>query len=186
MSPRARVTSIEAISSFRAGLVTYLETARPLLEEIAAEVVRVRAWLEQDRLRHWERELRRRDRLLREAEDALRTARMSSLREATQAEAEAVRKARAAFEQARERLQGVKRWCREFDARVAPVAHQLGSLQTLLANDMPRAVASLTRTLDLLADYAEIAPSPGQPSTGPRATTAPASAPEPVPPGGAS
>ncbi|MBN8246983.1 MAG: hypothetical protein J0L84_06010 [Verrucomicrobia bacterium] len=182
MSQRAQITSIEAISSFRAGLVTYLETARPILEEVVAEVVRVRAWLEQDRLRFWERELRRRDRLLREAEDVLRTARMSSLRETTQAEADAVRKARAAFEQARDRLQQVKRWCRNFDSRVSPVAHQLGSLQTLLATDMPRAVASLTRTLDLLAEYAEIVPSPGLP---PPVPTAPASDAEPTPSGGA-
>jgi len=181
MSHRAQITSIEAISSFRAGLITYLETARPILEEIAAEVVRVRAWLEQDRLRHWERELRRRDRLLREAEDALRSARMSSLREVTQAEADAVRKAKAAFEEARERLQQVKRWCRDFDTRIAPVAHQLDSLQTLLATDMPRAVASLTRTLEVLADYADIVPSPGLAPVAPTPAEPPS---EPGTPGG--
>lgn len=181
MSHRAQITSIEAISSFRAGLITYLETARPVLEEITAEVVRVRAWLEQDRLRHWDRELRRRERLLGEAEDALRTARMSSLREVTQTEADAVRKARTAFEEARERLQQVKRWCRDFDSRIAPVAHQLDSLQSLFATGMPRAVASLTRTLEVLADYAEVAPSPGVPPAAP-APTGPD--PEPAVPGG--
>ena len=64
MAAHARVGSIEAIDAFRASLITYLETARPTLDEISAEVMRTRIWLEQDRFRFWERELERRRRLL--------------------------------------------------------------------------------------------------------------------------
>lgn len=153
MSDRAQITSTEAIDSFRASLVTYLESARPTLDEISSEVMRVRLWLEEDRLRFWERETHRRHRLLREAEDALRSAKMSQLREVTDAEVMAVRKAKAAFEEASERLRRVNRWRREFDSRIAPLAHQLDSLRNIFTLEMPRAVASLTNTLELLADY---------------------------------
>ncbi|MBL9176109.1 MAG: hypothetical protein JNL10_21380 [Verrucomicrobiales bacterium] len=163
MASPARVQSIEAIDAFRASLVTYLETARPTLDDIGAEVMRTRIWLEQDRLRYWERELERRRRLLDEAEDALRSARMSQFREATDAEAMAVRKARAAFEAADVRLRQVRRWCRDFDSRISPLAHQLESLRTMLTTDLPRAVASLTRRLDILTDYAGTALSPSDP-----------------------
>ncbi len=164
MSERAQITSIEAIDSFRASLITYMETARPTLDGITSEVMRIRQWLEQDRLRHWERELKHRHRLLHEAEDALRSARMSQLREVTDAEVSAVRKAKAAYEATEERLRRVKRWCRDFDSRIAPLAHQLDSLQTLFAMDLPRAIASLTQTLDLLHDYAGPAPAENRPA----------------------
>jgi chromosome segregation ATPase len=163
MAAHAQVTSVEAIDAFRANLVTYLETARPTLDEISGDVLRTRIWLEQDRLRHWERELARRHRLLHEAEDALRSARMSQFREATDAEAMAVRKAKAAYEAAQDRLRQVKRWCRDFDSRITPLAHQLESLRTVLSLDMPRAVAALTRTLDILTDYAGTVPEPANP-----------------------
>lgn len=159
----AHITSIGAIESFRAGLVTYLETARPTLDEISGDVMRTRLWLEQDRLSHWKRELQRRHQVLHEAEDALRSARMSQFREATDAEVSAVRKAKAAFEAAQDRLRQVQRWCRDFDSRITPLAHQLEALRTVMAMDMPRAVSSLTRTLEILADYAGASPSAGMP-----------------------
>src|SRR4029077_8838531 len=100
MSERAQVTSVEAIESFRASLLTYLASARPTLDEMGAEVMRARQWLEEDRQRHWEREVQRRGRLLQDAEAALFSARMSGLREATQAEIAAVRRAKLAQEEA--------------------------------------------------------------------------------------
>ncbi|HAB16677.1 MAG TPA: hypothetical protein PLX89_15560 [Verrucomicrobiota bacterium] len=176
MSERAQVSSIEAIESFRASLLTYLDAARPTLDEISGEVMRVRSWLDEDRLRFWEREVQRRNRLLREAQDALLSARMSHLREATDAEIVAVRKAKAALEEATERLRRVTKWCRDFDSRIAPLARQLDSLRNIFALEMPRAAASLTRTLDLLAEYAGQPP----PSTNPIPDSSPSAAP-PVP-----
>ena len=48
MPERAHVTSLEALESFRASLILYVSKARPTLEEVSADVVRTRLWLEND------------------------------------------------------------------------------------------------------------------------------------------
>ena len=60
MAEKAQVTSLEALDTFRSQLIVYLSQARPALEEVGAEVLRTRMWLENDQRTHWENELRRR------------------------------------------------------------------------------------------------------------------------------
>ncbi len=42
MPERAHVTSVDALESFRANLIIYLSKARPTLEEVSADVQRMR------------------------------------------------------------------------------------------------------------------------------------------------
>ena len=49
MAERAQVTSIEALDTFRASLLVYLTKARPVLDEVSADVQRTRNWLEVER-----------------------------------------------------------------------------------------------------------------------------------------
>jgi hypothetical protein len=158
MAPHAHVSSVEAIEAFRASLIVYLSQARPVLEEVGSEVLRTRFWLEHEARAHWEREIRRRTERLHEAEQALFGARLSGLREAPSAEQLAVRRAKVAVEQAEDRLKNVKRWCREFDSRIDPLARELDPARNLLAIDMPRAVAHLARMVQTLGDYAGLNP----------------------------
>ena len=67
MPERAHVTSIDALESFRASLIIYLAKARPVLEEVAADVVRTRLWLENDQRTYWENQVRSRARKVEEA-----------------------------------------------------------------------------------------------------------------------
>ena len=176
MAERAQVTSVDALESFRASLLTYLAAARPTLDEMSAEVARTRTWLEEDRMRHWEREVLRRGRLLHDAEAALFSAKMSHLREVSHAEVAAVRHAKLDLEAAQDRLRRVKKWCREFDSRIAPLGHQLDSLRNLFTVALPRAAVELGQTIELLADYAGHSPAASAP---------PAAAPNLPSPGGA-
>src|SRR5260221_13356732 len=82
MPERAHVTSVEVLEAFRASLILYLSKARPTVEEVSAEVLRTRLWLENDQRVLWEGQVRRRTKALEQAQQALSSARMSNLREA--------------------------------------------------------------------------------------------------------
>jgi len=158
MTTRANVTSVDAIKSFRASLVVYASKARPTLEEVSSDIVRTRVWLETEQRIHWEAEVRRRTRKLEEAQQALFSARLSSMREVSAAEQMAVTRAKNALEEAEGKLKTLKRWSREYESRTEPLARQLEKMHTLLAHDMPKAIAYLNKTLETLDAYANIAP----------------------------
>ena len=66
MPERARVTSLEAIETFRATLIVYREKAGRVLDEVNDSVVRTRLWLQTNRVAHWKNEVRRCDRELKQ------------------------------------------------------------------------------------------------------------------------
>lgn len=158
MAQQAQVTSVEAIESFRSTLVVYLSQARPALEEVGAEVVRTRAWLEYDQRTRWESELRRRTRELQEAQQALFSSKLGPLRRETSSEQMLVQRAKRSVAEAQEKLRLLKKWTRDFDGAVQPLLKQIEKLQTILTNDMAKAVAHLGQTVNTLAAYAEIHP----------------------------
>ncbi|MEW6161170.1 MAG: hypothetical protein AB1813_27385 [Verrucomicrobiota bacterium] len=154
MPDRARVTSVEALDAFRAHLIVYVSKARPALEEVNADVLRTRLWLQNEQRMFWEGQVRRRTKKLEEAQQALFSARVSNLHEAIIVEQMAVQKARRALEEAEGKLQLLKKWHREFDSRVEPLLKQLEKLHTILSNDMPKAAAYLAQAAKTLSDYA--------------------------------
>jgi hypothetical protein len=156
MPERAHVTSVEALDTFRSSLIIYLTKARPTLEEVAGDVLRTRLWLENDQRTHWENEIRRRTKKLEAAEQALFGVRLSSLREATDAEQLAVQRARRALDEAEVKLRRVKQWSREFDSRIEVLVKQLDHLRNLLTIDLPKAAAFLAQTIKTLSEYAGI------------------------------
>ena len=158
MPERANVTSSEAIESFRASLIAYLGKARPILDDGADEVSRTRQWLQMDRRTHWEAQVRRRAKILEQAQQAVFSAGLSNLRDTTSAEQAAVVRAKRALNEAEEKLRVVKRWTMEFDNRVEPLVKQLEGLRTMLANTMPKAAVQLAQTVKVLEAYANVAP----------------------------
>jgi hypothetical protein len=160
MPQRAVVTSVDAIEAFRANLIVYVSKARPTLEEASADVLRLRSWLENEQRAYWEGQVRRRTKDLEQAQQALFSARLSHLSKATAVEQLAFHRARRALDEANEKLRVLKRWAREFEARVQPLAKQMEKLHTVLSNDMLLAIASLAQTVKTLSDYAGIAPPP--------------------------
>jgi hypothetical protein len=172
MPDQAHVTSVEALESFRASLITYLSKARPTLEEVSAELMRTRLWLENDQRATLEGQMRRRSKALEQAQQALSSARFSNLREPNAMEVMAVQKAKRAVEEGEAKLRLLKQWDRDFDHRVQPLGKELEKLQTVLSNDMMQAAAYLAKTIATLSAYAEVAP--------PSALAAPSVLPEPT------
>lgn len=165
MADKAHVTSLDAINAFRSDLLVYISKARPTLEEVSAEVLRRRMWLENEQRTQLEAELRRRARDLEQAQQALFSSRISNLREETAAEVQAVHRAKRALEETDTKLRALKRWIREFDSRVQPVVKQLEKFHTVLSVDLPKAAAYLEQALRALEAYAEVGPAPGMAGT---------------------
>lgn len=158
MPDKAQVTSLEALETFRSHLIVYLSQARPALEEVSAEVMRTRIWLESEQRTRWENELRRRSKTLEQAQQALFSSRLGALRHETAAEQMAVHRAKRAVEEADAKLRVIKKWNREFEGRVQPMAKQTEKLHTVFTNDMVKAVTFLAQAINTLAAYADTKP----------------------------
>ena len=173
MPEQARVTSLEALQTFRANLIVYLSQARPLLEEVSAGVMRTHLWLENEQRAHWENQIRKQLKEFQQAQQALFSAKLGSLGHEMSAEQVAVQRAKRTLEESETKLKIVKKWDRDYDGRVQPLVKQMEKLHTVLSMDMVQAVAYLTQAINTLAAYAEIK-SPAIPSgeaSGPAAAT---------------
>ena len=155
MPERAKITSIEALETFRASLVVYLERSRGILAQISDEVVHTRLWLQSDRRLHWANEVRRRTRDLERRQQELLSARLSMLVEATPEQRVAVEKAKRALAEAEAKLDRVNHWLRQYDSLVAPVEKEVDKLREVLDHDMEKAEVFLSQALQALAAYAE-------------------------------
>lgn len=172
MGERAKVGSLEAVEAFRSALIVYIAQARSALEEVSAEVTRTRMWLENDQRRQWEREIRNRRQRLEEAQQELFTARLSTFSDGVTLQQLAVHRARRALEEAETKLRTAKRWDRDFEGVVQPMAKQMEKLHTMLTSDMPKAVAELNKIIETLAAYTQTPPPPMEPvSTTPASET---------------
>jgi hypothetical protein len=158
MAERAHVSSVDALDVFRARLIVYVSQARPVLEEVSSDVLRTRLWLENEQRTYWENQARRRTKELEQAQQALFSAKLGTLRQESAAEQMAYHRARRALDEADNKLRVLKRWTRELDGRAQPLVKQMEKMHTLLANDLTKAVASLNQTIATLSAYAEIAP----------------------------
>lgn len=164
MADRAHVSSSEAIDRFRSSLVNYIVKMRPLLEDACDEAFRTREWLQTDRRMHWENELRRRHRALEEAKAALFSAKLSNLRDARAAEVMAVERAKRARTEAEEKLRKIKGWSGEFEQRSQVLVKDLEHVRSLMANEMPKAVAHLVQIIRRVDEYVRVGipPAPGE------------------------
>jgi hypothetical protein len=153
MAEQAQITSIEALESFRASLVIYLNQVRPVLEEAARGGIHTKLWLENDQHKSWQHELRKRYRQLEEARMELFNAKLSPFQDSSQLHQYAVQKAQRAVQEAEAKLQVIRNWERELENRTAPLVKQIEQLHSFLATDMARAVIYLTQIISTLTAY---------------------------------
>jgi len=158
MSERAHITSIEAIEQFRSQLIIYISKARPALEEVSGDITRLRGWLENDQRLLWEGHFRRRAKDLEEAQSALFSARIGMLRKESSLEIMVAQRCKRSLEEADQKLRVIKRWDRDFEARVQPLVKQIEKLQSVLSLDLVNAVAYLGEVIRTLQDYAGAGP----------------------------
>ena len=168
MAEQAKVTSIEALESFRSALIIFLTDARRCLDEVNDAVRRTKQWLEHEQRAKWEGQIRHRTKVLSEAQQELFGSRISNLRTASAQKEEAVRKARRAVAEAEEKLRHVKKWTRNYDSIVEPMIKQVEGLRGYLDHEMIKSLAYLVQAQKTLEGYSEAMPAPdaGSPPAG--------------------
>ena len=165
MAGQAQITSVEAIAAFRADLVVYLAQMKPVLDEVTSEVLHTRSWLQDDRRRFWQQELRKHTRRLEEARQELFNASISQMGDAKSFQQMAVQRAQREVRVVEDKLVVIKKWERELDDRSAPLVKQMEQLHGFLGVEMAKAVAYLDQALKALDAYQSVAP-PRPESTG--------------------
>jgi len=172
---QAKVTSVDALDSFRGSLIIFQSKARRCLDDAADEMRRTRMWLQHDQRMRWEGALKKCRRDLSSAEQELLSAKLSSLRDNIAFQQNAVRKARAAVAHAEEKLRHIRKWNSQFDAIADPLAKRLEGLRQFLDFNLPKGVTFLVQAARTLDDYAETHAPQSAPSTSaPPAEGAPA------------
>jgi len=158
MSTQARITSVEAIELFRSQLVVYLSQMRPALDEITGEVLRTRAWMDDDRRRHWQQEMKKKGRKLDDAKQEMFTATMSQFGDAGSLQRMMVQKAQREMQAVEEKMVVLKKWGRDMDNKTSPLVKQMEQLHGFLTVEMEKAVAYLDQVLSALEAYQNISP----------------------------
>jgi len=152
---QAKVTSLDALESFRSSAIVFTTKARRAVDQASDEVRRTRQWIEGDRRLFWENELRKRQRALERAQQEMVSARFSEFNDSMTMQKAALRKAQAALDEATEKMRHIKVWTRNFDATFDPMVKRLDGLRFYLEQDMPKAIAYLMDALRALEAYAE-------------------------------
>ena len=155
MSQQARVTSVDALDAFRASMIIFVTKARQAVDTVRDRVRRTRNWLQHDQRMHWEGEIRRRQRSLDQAVQELYSARLTKMTATITIREAVVRKAKAAVEEAHQKLRNVKKWNTNFDSLADPLVKKLDGFRDYLDQEMPDAITFLYRASEILAAYAE-------------------------------
>ena len=159
MSNQAKVTSIEALESFRAALIVFLTKARRSLDDSNEEVRRMRQWLQHDQRTHWEGEFRRRTKQLEQLKQELMSARLGAdahQQSALMARQMAVAKAQREIAEVEGKLRKLKGWGQNYDTMTDPIVKRMDKLRQTL-DDLPKAIAYLTAVQKALNAYADSA-----------------------------
>jgi predicted HicB family RNase H-like nuclease len=165
MPGQAQITSVEALEAFRADLIVFTGQMRPVLDELASEMVHLKSWLQDEQRQFWENQIRLRRRRLEDAQAELFNARFSSLQTSASLHAATVQKAQRAVQEAEQKITLLKKWDRDLENLAEPHLKQLDQLQGFLATDMQRAVAYLTQVIQALAAYTDTAAGPAPDNT---------------------
>ncbi|MGA3190209.1 MAG: hypothetical protein ABSF22_24145 [Bryobacteraceae bacterium] len=171
MATHAKLTSIDALEAFRASLIVFLNKSHSALDQENDEIRRTRSWIQNDQRTHWENEVRRRARILAQAEQELMSARMTKATDNLTLQQMAVNKARRALEEAEAKIRKVKLWMRDFDAAVEPLNKGLNSLRSYLDHDLPQGIAYLVEIQKIMEDYMESQKSSTAPPPAPAVET---------------
>ena len=155
MADQAKVASIDSLESFRNSLVIFMERVSKSIDEVGDTVRRTSHWVQDEQYNYWISEKRRRERKLEQAEQELYSSRLSTLQDASTEAQMNVRRANRAIEEVDEKIRLIKKWARDYDSTVEPLARRLDTLQDLVTTKYPKAVNYLVRTIETLESYAQ-------------------------------
>lgn len=168
----ANVRNIQVLADMKAALTRFKSDAQAQLLAAQQEIQRTQEWLA-ERERHWQREVRRCEETMRQAQSALMRCQASGFRDQQgryyppncSAEERAVTQARSQLENARRELQTVQHWTHAVAQAAAEFQREAQRLTNMLNSDVVKASALLENKISVLQSYiAMSAPSTSYPA----------------------
>lgn len=177
MSSQAAVHSIEELKNFRVALALYGEDTLGTLGAVEAEVRRTLRWLEEERPAYWHDQIkRRREQVALARADVFRRnlQKKPDYNPAMSEQKDALRKAEASLQDAEKRLVMVRKWQPLLRHAVLEYHASVQRLKDIAAGDVPSGVNLMTRIIDALEAYLQVAPplGPGVGSASPSGQSA--------------
>jgi hypothetical protein len=164
MSSQAAVHSIDELKNFRVALALYGEDTLGTLGAVEAEVRRTLRWVEEERPAYWHDQIkRRREQVALARADVFRRnlQKRPGYNPPMSEQKEALRKAEASLQDAEKRLVMVRKWQPALRHAVLEYHASIQRLKDMAAGDVPSGVNLLTRIVDALEAYLQVAPPSG-------------------------
>ena len=159
MSGNVQVTSIEAVQEFAPSLAFMQEELKGVLSAVQIEMQRAIGWIEQDRPRYWQTQLKRAFDKVAETRTSLTTCQMRTVagRHPSCIEekvAHAAAKRRLEFCQ--EQIELVKRWGVKLHHEADELRGRMAGVQRLAESDLTKSMALLANIVESLERYAGV------------------------------
>jgi hypothetical protein len=156
MPQSANVRSLEAIRRFRAALIKFQEEGAATLASLRQELDRTVEWIDHDRPRFWQLQVRKCSDNVDTARSQLSRARMRTIgghHPSCVEEQIALRRAKQALEVARQKGENVRRWKIKLHQDIEEYRGRIGLFEQCLYRDVPRMLALLEGMLGALEGY---------------------------------
>lgn len=163
MSSQARVNSIDAIRGVRAAVIVFTERAQSALGEVNSEAQKTIMRLRLEAGPRWIKRLR-------ERQDAWVAARSELIRKQASFSSDnptcieqrkAVDKAKAAVEEAQQKIERIKRLITELERQYTLYKGHAAGLSEQVSRSLPLSIARLDRMTDALEAYRSVNPAAG-------------------------
>ncbi len=159
MSGNVKVTSIEVVKEFAPALACMQEELKRVLSAIQIEMQRALGWIEQDRPRYWQTQLKRAFDQVAETRTSLTSCQMRTVagRHPSCIEekvAHAAAKRRLEFCQ--DQIEVVKRWSVKLQHETDELRGRMAGVQRLAETDLTKSMALLANVVESLERYAGI------------------------------
>ena len=156
---KANITATEAVRTFAEAMREFDWQARDAVTQTQLVARRLGDWIEDDRLRYWEREARKASDGVNEARINLQRCEISISpddRKSCTDEKKALEKARRRQQLAEEKVQTTRGWVVKMRHEIEEFVAHVAQLSRVLDAESPRALAALARMADSLDKYAAL------------------------------
>lgn len=185
MADGARVHDIDAIRSFRATMIKFIESSNAALSDAESELTRRISWCEGEQTTFWQGHIRKLTEQISQLKEAIRMKTIfkdaTGRTESAFDEQKKLRAAQARFELAEQKLANCRRWAKQLQREHLMYRGGIQRLQTMLSSDLVNSVATLDQIVVQLDAYL----SAGVPSLATSDAASPASSSNTRPDGGA-
>lgn len=168
MAGQARLISVDALLAAKATVQRFIDEASAALGEAEADAQRTLQWLRYDQVAHWQSQVRQRHDAVEMAKAELRRKQLTAIPEGPTAvdERRAVERAKKREDDARARVEHVRRWLIQLEREHTLFKGSAQGLADAIARDLPAALVRLDRMIASVLAYAATASGKGSVGVG--------------------